>query len=226
MARKPNPPVSPSDPNQLDRQPPAPEKKKRSRWLYILGAIAVLFICGIISSFFTDDAADDPEPTAEVAQSAATPQPTDTPAPTATPAPPTATPEPGEALRAAVAGALGNSNRGVERLVSVVDANGRIEVDWAINDNLSEDLTRGGAQLEAVDILKAIVASGYEYDFILMRGTFPLRDTAGNVEESKVVELFFSRETVNGFDFGGFFDHRNIYELADSAQIHPAFVGE
>ena len=59
-----------------------------------------------------------------------------------------------------------------------------------------------------------------------MRGTFPLRDTAGNVEESKVVELFFSRETVDGFDFSGFFDHRNIYDLADSAQIHPAFVRE
>jgi hypothetical protein len=70
MARKPNQPDAPADPNSLDKQQP-PEKKKRSRWRFILGAIAVLFLCGIISSFFTDDAADDAAPTAAVAQSTA-----------------------------------------------------------------------------------------------------------------------------------------------------------
>ena len=107
--KKPAAPVNPDDPDSPAKPAPAPPPKKRSRLVYIIGAIVLLFICGSIINLFTDDAADDAEPTAEVAgQVAATdepaeeaqapeatepPAPTDTPEPTNTPRP-TATPRP------------------------------------------------------------------------------------------------------------------------------------
>ena len=217
--------------------PTGPEQaasRKPSRRTLIIGVIVLIFacgLCGLITTFFSDpspagETAEQPEATAEVVaavEEAPTESPTNTPAPTDTPAPPTPTLEPGEALRAAIALALGNGNRDVDRLASVVDDNGRIEVDWAINDNLSEDLTRAGAQLDATEIVRAIAESGYDYEFILLRGTFPLVDQLGNVEETKVVELFFGRELVEQINFDNFL-HRNIYDIADSSQIHPAFV--
>lgn len=214
----------PTDPEQA-------VSRKPGRRTLIIGAIVLIFACGLITTFFGDpspagETAERPEATAEVVavvEEAPTESPTNTPAPTDTPAPPTATPEPGEALRAAIALALGNGNRDVDRLTSVVDDNGRIEVDWAINDNLSEDLTRAGAQMDATEIVRAIAESGYDYEFILLRGTFPLVDQLGNVEETKVVELFFGRELVEQINFDNFL-HRNIYDIADSSQIHPAFV--
>lgn len=175
-------------------------------------------------------ATDTAEPT-RTSEPTETPPPTETAAPTQTPEPtpsPTSMPPtltPGEALRATVADALGNSNRGVERLVRVEDVNGRIEVDWAINDNLTENLVQAGAQLEATNILRAVAESGYDYEFLLLRGTFPLVDQLGNVEESKVVELFFERATVDQINFDNFI-HSNVYDIADSAQIHPVFVRE
>lgn len=213
----------PTDPEQA-------VSRKPGRRTLIIGAIVLIFacgICGLITTFFGDPApaeetAGQTEATAEV-EEAPTESPTNTPAPTDTPAPPTPTLEPGDALRAAIALTLGNGNRDVDRLTSVVDDNGRIEVDWAINDNLSEDLTRAGAQMDATEIVRAIAESGYDYEFILLRGTFPLVDQLGNVEETKVVELFFGRELVEQINFDNFL-HRNIYDIADSSQIHPAFV--
>jgi hypothetical protein len=40
-----------------------------------------------------------------------------------------------------------------------------------------------------------------------------------------VVELFFERATVDRINFDNF-DYRNVYEIADAAEIHPAFVRE
>jgi len=217
---------------------PAPTpKRSRRRWLLIF--VAVMLLCAVgsfVSQLFTDpdpDPAAQPEATAVAAQvdedtpapeptAAPTAEPTNTPAPTAEP---TATLAPADALRAAVLSALGDSNRDVDRLVALEDAAGRIEVDWAINDNLTEDLNRAGAQLDATEILRAIAGSGYPYEFILLRGTFPLIDQFGNIEEQKVVELFFEKPTVDQINFDNF-SHRNIYNIADSAQIHPAFVRE
>lgn len=215
-----------------------PKKSNRRRIIILVGGLLILCAVGsYVSSLFTDT-----EPEADVAgvvTEAADDEPTAAPEPTTVPtdeptAAPTATTEPtavpptlapDEALRAAVADALGDSNRDVERLVGVVDDAGRIEVDWAINDNVGEDMVKGGAQLDATEILKAIVASGYAYEFVLMRGTFPLVDQFGNIEEQKVVELFFEKPTVDQINFDNF-DHRNVYDIADSAQIHPAFVRE
>ena len=57
MARKPVQSV-PSDPDPLDKQLPAPQKK-RSRWLYILGAIAVLFVVPWLDTSRVKSAASD-----------------------------------------------------------------------------------------------------------------------------------------------------------------------
>ncbi len=80
----------PIDPNSLNKQPPAPEKRKRSRWWYIIGAIILLFICGGIGSLFTNDNATAPDAT-----EAPLPTATSEPLPTHTrELPPTATSEP------------------------------------------------------------------------------------------------------------------------------------
>ncbi len=217
------------------------EKRKRGRGRTIILAIIVLLVaCGVLSFFvslFSDSAtpgADEPtavvEEVAEVTEET-TAEPTNEPEPTELPVPtdePTAIPatlSPEEALTAAIVAALGSGNRDVDRVASVIDDDGRIEVDWAINDAFSENLTQGSAQLDATNILRAISESGYPYDFVLMRGTFPLVDQFGNTEEQKVVELFFEQATADQINFDGF-DYRNVYDIADSAQIHPSFVRE
>ena len=147
--------------------------------------------------------------------------PTNTPLPTEVPLP-TRTLSPDASLQAIVENALSSSNRDVERITEAKTTLDVINIEWSINDNLSENLIRASAKLDTVEILEAIHTSGLEYSMINLTGYFPLIDTFGNSEETPVVWLTYTKETVDKINWSNFL-HDNAYVVADSVNIHPVF---
>ena len=134
-----------------------------------------------------------------------------------------AAPSSEEDLRNGIEDAVGSSNRDVER-ISEFDARqgGVVFVEWAIDENLTEGLTKDTARLEATDILEAVQGSSFTYRRVALSGTFTLVDQLGNESEDEVVRGNFSRQLINKINFENF-DFKNVFEIADSAYIHPAF---
>lgn len=138
-----------------------------------------------------------------------------------------ATPE--QKVRKAIKETLGKSNRDVKRLESLVyndDAGlGAIVIRWAINDNLTEGLTKKSAKLDIAEMLEEIQGlqeDGLNVEQVTFSGTFPLVDKFGDTKELKVVNATYSGATVRKINFDNFLN-KNVYEIADEATIHPAF---
>jgi len=152
-------------------------------------------------------------------------RPTDTPAPTGTPAP-TKTPAPTrtalEGLVEFLGRVLGDSNRGVQRLQLVDEKDGGLIIQWAINDNITTGMVKGGAKQDVKDLLQTLDQSNIPYAFVILQGTFPLKDTYGNSAEQAVVLVQYNRETVEKINFDGI-DRDTIYLIADDVSIVPAF---
>ena len=129
-----------------------------------------------------------------------------------------------EQLKNDLQNAIGPSNRDVERIIRAdysVDE-GRLTVQWSINDNLSEDFIRGGAKLDIVAMLEVLQVSGFEYSEVLFSGRFPLVDSFGNSEETQVVAARYARDDVNRINFEGFL-FENAYDLTVDLYLHPTF---
>lgn len=173
------------------------------------------------------------EATASTLQSTTTVPPTTSPptTPAPTTVPPTSAPPPTQSIEAnvfaKVSKALGNSNRKASpRVTVVVPMPGQmIQVKWAINDNLTEGLTKDGARLEGVKMLRAIQSmGGLAYTDVNLEGTYPLVDQFGNGSEQTVIQARYSRATMDKFNFNNF-DFKKVYEayVADSVMVHPTF---
>jgi hypothetical protein len=206
--------------------------------LLIIGiaAIAVLFACGLIALIFGDTS-----PTEETAESIATSVIESTIAPTAEPtiaptteptiAPttePTVTVPPDVALRATIDAALGESNRDLGQKLNLLDIRpeeGSISVGWAADDNFSTDLIVGGMKLDTVDVLKAIDASAVPYEWIFIGSTFAMQDQFGNPDEMEVLTLAYKKETVDRINWENF-SFTNVFDIADTFVLHPAFQEE
>jgi hypothetical protein len=128
-------------------------------------------------------------------------------------------------LQGDIEAALGDGNRGVERVSDFRNSSGtagQVYVKFAINDNLSDNLRAGGAQLDCTNILKAIAQSGATYGSVRIVGTFPTKDVYGNVKETEVVRLDFDAGTVKKINWDGFL-YKDIYTIANSAEVHAQF---
>ena len=160
---------------------------------------------------------DTPEPTN-------TPEPVDTPEPTSTPVP-VATLEPEAALEQALNDAIGASNRGIESRIMVSQVLDIVNIEWAIDDNLTENLIVDGVKLDLYKMLQTISETDHEYQLINFTGTFPLIDVAGNSQETEVVRASYTVETVNGANWPNVL-FTNIYLLAESVNNHTLFAEE
>lgn len=190
-------------------------QKKKSGWVkYLLIGIGALVIICVIIALISPGGSSTADVTA-----------TPTTAPTQTPVPPTPTSaDPREMLRASLTDVLGSSNRNVQRLAKLEFDNpaaGDILVQWAINDNLTEDFIKTGIQTDATDLLKTIAQSGIEFNNVFLFGYFPLTDAYGNSSEENVVILQYSKATVQKINWDGFM-YDNIYTIADDTFLHPA----
>jgi len=143
-------------------------------------------------------------------------------APTLTPVP-TTTLEPNAALKISIEDKLSSANRDVPRVdIEIIEGAGVITVRWAINDNLTEGFIISGAKRDASAILQIISESEIRFERAALRGTFSLVDAFGNAEEAEVFRLIFDRSTFEKINWDSF-PYNNIYLIADSATVHPAF---
>jgi len=197
------------------------------------GLIGVFFVCAISSAVLDQGSSREALPTvtptsAIVQTETVTPRPTNTPKPTPTPL---STEDvhrlAADRLRVDIEEALGSSNRpGVERVNTVsveTGPNPQVYVEWAINDYLTEGLTKGGAQLELARILRTVGKSGIKYGSVRVQGTFSMRDPSGNVQEQVVVKAAYQRVTVQRVYDAIVENWDKVYDVADTVWVHPAF---
>jgi hypothetical protein len=224
---------------QWGQQPPQPPPRGRrlSAFLTVVVAlVGILIVAGIIGALAGDpESTSSPQATASptVATTQAPSTTVEEPATTAEPettAKPTTTAKPKPIpsktiLRNAVVEALGESNRNVKRLPQFGATEGEyIALTWRINENLTEGLTKSGARLDGVNILKAIrgVPEHDRYKGVVLKGTYPLVDQLGNSSEETVIRATYERRTLERINFDGI-DYKKIFDIADSGSTHPAF---
>ncbi len=144
-----------------------------------------------------------------------TPTATNTPLPTA----PLTTQKENEKL---ITNALGTNNRDLPTITTLRITNDDwIHLTFPINDNLTGNMIKSGAEMDITNIAKALCQAGY-CNGLTITGTFPMQDTYGNITEDAVVQLVFTPETLNLINWENF-SFRNIYTIADTAKIHPEF---
>jgi hypothetical protein len=213
-------PIQPVQPVQ-----PAKPKKNNKRTLIIVAVIVGLLVICCIGGLLINNSSEN-NSTGQVSVNTpteikATQPPTKTPLPTLTLSPQSA-------LRAEIEQVLGKGNRGVPSLTEFSfddPEKGALFINWAINENLTENLTKRGAKIDATNILKALDKSGIDYTYVLMSGSYPLVDAFGNSTERNVVNLTFNKATVDKINWDNFLTD-NIYVIADEAVIWPAFQEE
>lgn len=128
-------------------------------------------------------------------------------------------------LRDALAKTLGAPNReGVEGFSLLINwPEASVLVTWAIDEGLTEGLTKDQARRQATDIIKVVRESEVEFALVTLEGTYSLVDQFGNASEERVVLARYTVDTVNRINFDNF-QYKNIFEIAeDGAFVHPAF---
>lgn len=153
-----------------------------------------------------------------------TPVPTSTPAPTRTNTPtpkPTATKSRQELITALLTSTLGKSNRDTQRLGPVVVSGSDVTIQWAINENLTEGYTKLGANKDISDMLDLLFAfPGVER--VTLNGTYSMVDLYGKVSEMTVIHYVMTSTTAAKVSWQNV-DLHNLYLIADSVEVHPAF---
>ena len=140
-------------------------------------------------------------PSTATARPSPTGPPTATPTLTPVPTPLPVTAESLRVVRVAVEGALGESNRPNIARVRTVDAQGRPDgmllfVDWAINRGSTAWLTRTGAQIDVLRILRAVQETGMIGDVLAVQGTYAVLDLEGQPQETIVLVARYPRDVV------------------------------
>ena len=127
-------------------------------------------------------------------------------------------------LNDAIKKTIGKNSRGIKNNIQVLgpEAGGDISITWAIDESLTEGLTKDEARIEATDILKAIVKSKIKYTSVQLIGTYELVDKLGNTKESNVVIVNYTKELVDSINFKNF-SFKNVFNIDTTAYIHPAF---
>jgi len=77
-------------------------------------------------------------------------------------------------------------------------------------------------QLDVRRILEGIVASGFDYEQITIRGWFPMLDESDDPEEIVVVDVEYGRSTMDGIDWSAV-PPDETYVKADKANLHREF---
>jgi hypothetical protein len=205
--------------------------KKKTILFAVIGIVALCLIFAVFGALLDDDTpegAASPQPVALATGTnlladsptviPATPTPTSTPSETPVPA---ITLSPEAVLRDLLTAELGDSNRDVARLTNL-EMGDPLVIDFAINDNLTEDFIRRGAMLDFVSILELLSTSNIPFSKVSISGSFPLVDVYGNSKETMVVYGLYPKETIAKINFDNFITD-NIYAIAEENFIAPAF---
>jgi hypothetical protein len=97
-----------------------------------------------------------------------------------------------------------------------------IQVRFALDDNLTGGMIRGGARLDIKSILRAVGESGINCHEVTVFGSFPLVDKYGNSKSEVVVKATYSGAKISRINWPNFLTD-NVYTIAESTWLHPAF---
>lgn len=127
-------------------------------------------------------------------------------------------------LNAAVKKAIGKDK---EKLVELTyDESQNIYVKFKGDDNLTANMIVTGIQGDIKGILENVKKSEVPFNDINVVATFPMVDQYGNESEDDVVDLLYTKATVDKINFDNFLTD-NVYSVADiKAYIHPEFAGK
>ena len=130
---------------------------------------------------------------------------------------------PRDKLAQLLATAMGKSNReNVQKISGLTIEAKEIRVEFAVDDNLTGNMIKSSARRDVVKVLKTIHESGIPYKSIDVYGTFSMADQFGNSTEERVISATYSKATVSRINWANFLPD-NIYQIADTAVISPAF---
>ena len=107
-------------------------------------------------------------------------------------------------------------------VTSVDVVGGTAIIYFDISDNLTEDMVVGGAKADVMYMLRAIDESDFDYSSVRIIGSFPMTDQYGGTEPMDVIDLRYSKSTIDQVNWSSFL-YTNTFEIADSRNIHPAF---
>ncbi|MBW8042452.1 MAG: hypothetical protein FVQ85_20990 [Planctomycetes bacterium] len=127
-----------------------------------------------------------------------------------------------EKLQYEIKRVLGSSNRGIAKIYKIEETRRNVKIVFSIDDNLTNGWVKDGAKIDIIKILKAVQSSGYRYSEVAIFGTFSFSDVYGNSEESVAVKASYTPSTVNRINWENFL-YNNVYKIADSVWIAPAF---
>lgn len=105
---------------------------------------------------------------------------------------------------------------------SVVIGSDLLSIDFNISDNLSTEMIVDGAKIDVMQILRALHDEGISYATVDITGRFSMRDRYGNSSIQDVVELRYSKESLDRINWSNFL-WEDMYAIADDAWLHPAF---
>jgi len=131
-------------------------------------------------------------------------------------------------VRQAIEASLGDGNRpNVDRL-RLVDVQSRPDglrlfVDWSINRGSTVWLTRTGAQIDVLRILRAVQGMGMVGDWLAVQGTYAVLDTAGQPQETIVLVARFSRQAVMETDWERI-SYDGVAPQAEQFWLHEALT--
>jgi hypothetical protein len=178
---------------------PAAARKKR-KWPFALGVVVFLIIVGH-SCGGSDQGKNTPTSATATSSAAAGPATTTTQGPQ----PP--------------AGATFDVHPGTGDITPVGDI---VTAKFKIRENLTEGLTKDGARIDTMSILKYAQAEYPNLAEVTVYGSADMTDKYGNSKDEQVVTLVYTRATLDKIHWGGM-DFKDIWNIADSRMVHPAF---
>jgi hypothetical protein len=116
---------------------------------------------------------------------------------------------------------LGPGDRELPRLTKISYSTpeaGDITITWAINENASQNSRKAAAQMDAVNILKALEDNQTRFIYVILTGTFPMQGAYGKTTEIQVISLGFNKSKLDKINWEDF-QPSDIYDLADVAEV-------
>lgn len=133
-------------------------------------------------------------------------------------------------VRSVITSAIGaKTNTGVEKIIKLQvndhagtqkDGDRIVVVQLQANDNLSNNMIKGGMQLESIKVFKELFRI-VDVEEVAIAWEFPTTDKLGNTSSSTVMKINLNRGTATKINWDGF-DKKNIETVANTYWEHPS----
>lgn len=124
---------------------------------------------------------------------------------------------------------LGSCNReGIQKISSLeitpTGTNYNLSVTFALDDNLNDQMIKGYAMQQVLDVLKALYTSPYKDSIstVELVGTFSMRNSYGKVTEDIVLRCELDNSTAAKVYWDNIFE-KDLFKILDYVWWHPYF---